>query len=400
MRRRELLFGTAGALASLLAPRSPGAAVMPGRSGNHETTLFLCGDVMTGRAIDQILPRPSDPVLLEPWIKNAADYVSLAERENGPIPRPVAPEYIWGDAIAVLKDVRPELRIVNLETAITTSDAAWPDKRLHYRMHPENVSCLTAAGIDCCALSNNHVVDWDYAGLEETLATLSRTGIRFAGAGRNRDEAGAPAVFELPAKGRVLVFSIGSGTSGIPPEWEAGPGKAGLALISESRDDAAEMMAGRIGIYRKPGDLVVVSVHWGSNWGYAVPPEQRRFAHALIDAGAADVIHGHSSHHPRPIEVYRDRLILYGCGDFINDYEGIRNHREYRGDLSVMYFPSFWKGSLARLLMVPMRIRRFQTVHASRSEAEWMQETLNRECLPFGSRFSFTEDGRFELQTS
>ena len=51
-------------------------------------------------------------------------------------------------------------------------------------------------------------------------------------------------------------------------------------------------------------------------------PSQIRFAHRLIDAGV-DVVHGHSSHHPRPIEVYRGKLILYGCGDTIDDYEGI-----------------------------------------------------------------------------
>lgn len=367
-------------------------------NGGGPVTLFLCGDVMTGRAIDQILPHPSDPHLYEPWVKSATTYLDLAERANGPIPRLVPPPYIWGDALQALKDVQADLRIVNLETAVTSSDLAWPDKRIHYRMHPENVACLSAAGIDCCALANNHVLDWGYAGLEETLATLARAGIRTAGAGRNSDEAGAPAVFELPGMRRVLVFSFGSASSGIPSAWEAGPGKAGVNMLSESWEDAGSLVAEWIRPFRKPGDLVVVSLHWGSNWGYAVPPEQRRFAHALVDAGGADVVHGHSSHHPRPIEVYRDRLILYGCGDFINDYEGIRNHREFRGDLCLMYLPSFRQGALARLLVVPMRIRRFQNVQASAAETEWLRDTLNRECRPFGTRFAFTDGGLLELQ--
>ena len=62
-----------------------------------------------------------------------------------------------------------------------------------------------------------------------------------------------------------------------------------------------------------------------------------RFAHWLVDGGV-DIVHGHSSHHPRPIEVYRDRLILYGCGDFIDDYEGIEGYEQYRDDLVLMYF--------------------------------------------------------------
>ena len=81
---------------------------------------------------------------------------------------------------------------------------------------------------------------------------------------------------------------------------------------------------------QRPDDLIIVSVHWGSNWGYDVPEEQRRFAHALIDKAGVSVVHGHSSHHPKAIEVYRDRLILYGCGDFLNDYEGIKGYEELK----------------------------------------------------------------------
>jgi poly-gamma-glutamate capsule biosynthesis protein CapA/YwtB (metallophosphatase superfamily) len=82
----------------------------------------------------------------------------------------------------------------------------------------------------------------------------------------------------------------------------------------------------------KPGDLIVVSVHWGPNWGYDIPHQQRRFAHALIDKANVSIIHG--QHHLKAIEVYRDRLILYGCGDFLNDYEGIKGYEEFRDDLA------------------------------------------------------------------
>lgn len=58
--------------------------------------------------------------------------------------------------------------------------------------------------------------------------------------------------------------------------------------------------------------------HWGGNWGYAVPAAHVRFAHGLIRAGA-DIVHGHSSHHVRPFETFDGKLILYGCGDFLDD---------------------------------------------------------------------------------
>ena len=89
---------------------------------SRPVTLFVCGDVMTGRGIDQILPHPNPPHIQEPYVRDARDYVELAEQANGPIPRAVAPRYIWGDALAELPRWRPEGRIINLETSITRSE--------------------------------------------------------------------------------------------------------------------------------------------------------------------------------------------------------------------------------------------------------------------------------------
>jgi len=127
-------------------------------------TLFLCGDVMLGRGIDQVLPRPCDPQLYESSVKSAVDYVMLATEVHGPIPRPAGVEYVWGDALGELERRQPDLRIINLETSITTYDVPDP-KGINYRMHPQHVDCLAAACIDCCVLANNHVLDWGQPGL-------------------------------------------------------------------------------------------------------------------------------------------------------------------------------------------------------------------------------------------
>ena len=95
--------------------------------------LFLCGDVMTGRGIDQILPHPCDPALHEGYVQSAIDYVRLAEQLNGLIPRLVNPAYIWGAAIEVWSRAKPDARIVNLETSITRSED-FVDKGINYRM--------------------------------------------------------------------------------------------------------------------------------------------------------------------------------------------------------------------------------------------------------------------------
>jgi poly-gamma-glutamate synthesis protein (capsule biosynthesis protein) len=346
------------------------------------TTLFLAGDVMTGRGIDQVMRHPSEPVLHESFVRDARAYVALAEERNGPIPAPVGDSYIWGAALDELDRVAPDARIINLETSITESADAWPDKGIHYRMNPANVGCLTAARIDCCAVANNHVLDWGHAGLEQTLAALHAAGVRTAGAGRDAREAAMPATIDKGERGRVLVFGVGSGTSGIPPSWQARDGRPGVSVVPVLDGDRARRMAAAIAPYRQPRDVVVVSVHWGDNWGYEIPRAQRDFARALIESGCVDVVHGHSSHHPKGIEVYRERLILYGCGDFLNDYEGIEGHERYRGDLALMYFAALDpNGRLLTLRMVPLRIRKFRLERATHADAAWLEATLERESL-------------------
>jgi len=362
-------------------------------TGEKGVTLFVCGDVMLGRGIDQILPHPSDPTLYEHYMDSAVDYVRLAERRHGKIPRRCPSDYVWGDALADLDAAQPSARIINLETSVTTSLSPEP-KGINYKMNPGNVACLKAAAVDCCVLANNHVLDWGTVGLLETLSTLEREGIAVAGAGADAAKAAAPAIIDLPNDRRVLVFGFGTITSGIPRKWAAMPSKPGVNLLSDLSPTAAKEVARRIAALRRPGDIVVISIHWGTNWGYQVDDEQRDFAHALIDAGACDLLHGHSSHHPRGMEIYRDRLILYGCGDFITDYEGIEGYEQFRGDLALAYLPSFEKdGALSELTILPYQIRRFRLQHANQADIAWLQATLDRESARFDTQVA-ARDGR------
>jgi poly-gamma-glutamate capsule biosynthesis protein CapA/YwtB (metallophosphatase superfamily) len=360
-------------------------------------TLFLCGDVMTGRGVDQILRSPSRPGLRESYVRDARMYVALAEAANGPISWPVHAAYIWGDALGELERRAPHARVANLETSITESDNYWPGKGIHYRMHPENVSCLREARLDVCVLANNHVLDFGHAGLIETLEALKNAGLQTAGAGRDIEEARQPARVELPGSGNLFVFALGSESSGIPPSWAATQERPGVHFLSELSEASVEDIKHRIERLKRPGDVVVVSVHWGSNWGYEVPPEHVWFAHRLVTAGV-DIVHGHSSHHPQPIEVYQRKLILYGCGDFINDYEGIEGHEEFRGDLSLMYFATLdpSDGALLELRMLPMQIRKMRLQRASETDARWLAERLSWFSTDFGSQIEVA-DGDLDL---
>ncbi len=356
-------------------------------------TLALTGDVMLGRGIDQILRHPCEPDLFEDFISDARDYVALAERAHGPIPRCVSDDYVWGDALPFLQGPPPDARIVNLETSVTTSGDYFP-KGINYRTNPRNAGCLTAAGVDCCVLANNHVLDWGEAGLLETLDTLQRAGIQYAGAGRDEEEAALPAILGTTAAARIVVYGFGLESSGIPPSWRARPSRPGVNLLGEVSERTVAAIAERANTKRRNGDLLVASIHWGPNWGYTVPREHRAFAHRLIEAGFA-VVHGHSSHHAVATEIYRGGLILYGCGDFITDYEGIIGHEEYRGDLAVLYCPELavQTGRLVSLSMHPFTMKRFRLNYASEDDAAWLHATLDRESEQFGMRLERSHHG-------
>jgi poly-gamma-glutamate synthesis protein (capsule biosynthesis protein) len=361
--------------------------------------LFLSGDVMIGRGIDQVLPNPGSPVLHEACIRDAREYVQLAEEANGPITRPAAFEYIWGDALVKLDEQGTDVRIVNLETSITSSADYWHDKDIHYRMHPLNIGCLTVARVDCCCLANNHVLDWGYEGLVETLQTLDKAGLAHAGAGGSIGEAASPVVVNVPGKSRVIIYSCGSTTSGIPSDWAATTDRPGVNLLVNLSHDTAQRVADWIGQSKRPGEAAIVSIHWGDNWGYEIPDEQIQFAHRLIEAGV-DVVHGHSSHHAKAIEVYQDRPIFYGCGDFLTDYEGIRGHESFRCDLALMYVvkldPQHCRLVEARL--VPMQSRRFRLCGASTLDARWLCDLLNTLGRRFGTQIRLERDNDMILQ--
>jgi poly-gamma-glutamate synthesis protein (capsule biosynthesis protein) len=359
-------------------------------------TLLLAGDVMTGRGIDQILAHPVEPTLYEQWMRSAMGYLDLAEKVNGPISRPASWSYIWGDALAGIARRSPALRIVNLETAVTANDEAWP-KGINYRMAPANVPCLTAAGLNCCTLANNHVMDWGEAGLVETLGALEAVGIATAGAGRDWESASMPARFTLASGQRVLVHAAAMPSCGVPADWIAEEQHPGVNIISDTGRALGDV-GGRIRRDLRKGDIVSYSVHWGGNWGYEVPSADRVFAHRLIDAGV-DLVHGHSSHHPKGIEVYNGRPILYGCGDLINDYEGIAGHEGYRPDLVMIYLvemdPNL--GGLISLDMLPFCIARFRLNTPAATDIARLARTMDRICRPLGTSVEVTAEGTLHL---
>ena len=329
-------------------------------------TLFLCGDVMTGRGIDQILPHPGEPHLYEPYMRSALGYVQLAEQANGPIPRPVDFAYIWGDALAELERVRPHARIINLETSVTAAEDAWPDKGIHYRMHPANVPLPDRRAHRLLRAREQPRARLGHRGLRGDAGDAARRGHPHRRRGpRRRRGRGARRCIERAGPGpRAASSRSATDSSGVPRDWAARAGPRGREFparpLRARRADAVARRSRR----RRSGPATSSSPRstGAATGATAFRRRSARFAHAAHRRGGVDVVHGHSSHHPKGIEVYRERLILYGCGDFLNDYEGIRGHEAFRADLALMYFPTLdpASGRLMRFALTPTRIRHFR----------------------------------------
>jgi len=351
---------------------------------------------MLGRGIDQIQRHPSDPALRDPRVRSAVDFVLAAEAVNGPIARAADPAYVWGDAPAALAHFAPALRIVNLETALTT--AADPAaKQITYRMHPQNAQVLKALGVDCCALANNHVLDWGTAGMRETLRTLDDIGIARAGAGETFTEAWKPARLPRPDGGYVVVVSLGIGTSGVPRNWAAGPDTPGIAHLEGRLDRCVEQVAAAMGNVKETGDIGIASIHWGPNWGYDIAVADMALARALIDHAGIDIVHGHSSHHPKQIALHRGRPIFFGCGDLINDYEGISDYDRFGPRLAALYALTIEGASVRDIHILPFRMRRFRLERASAEDTRFLTDTINRHSQALGTMWMPAADGMLRL---
>lgn len=268
------------------------------------------------------------------------------------------PEYPWGDTLPFLRGA--DVRVCNLECVL--SDGGSPARKVFtFRSDAKNVAVLKAAEINVVALANNHSLDYGPEALADTLGLLDQEGIRYAGAGTNLAKAQALSTIKVGMKTVGLLAA----TDTEEQEWAAEKDKPGVWRISINVDCAETH-----GFFRKISnakgkvDVLIVSLHWGSNWGYEPEKRHREFAQALIDTGA-DIIFGHSCHVYRGVEIYKGRPIIYSAGNFIDDYavdEIERNDESFIfvidiGDYSVRMHPTIIANFQSRMAD-PMRATR------------------------------------------
>lgn len=273
-------------------------------------------------------------------------------------------------------------------------------------MHPENLKVLSEGCVDFVRLANNHTLDYGVSGLKDTIRGVKELGVKYAGVEEESVEgARVPAVLGLPrvsassteVKHRIHVYSA----SDHPGDWSVIPefhlidhsptSRRLLKTLLTTPSESQEAI--------KP-DLKIFSVHWGPNYTWQPSPQIRDLAHFLIDECGVDIVHGHSAHHVQGVEKYNGKVIIYGCGDFVDDYA---LNEEFRNDLGGVWRvvvsshgsdsdsnsnSSGRRLELDRLEMFPTRCDRFQVTLLDVDDEDhgWVRRKITRLSEELGTR--------------
>jgi poly-gamma-glutamate synthesis protein (capsule biosynthesis protein) len=358
--------------------------------------VLFAGDVMLGRLVNQVLAN--------------AQFT-----------------YVWGDTIDIIK--KADFSLINLECPISSKGKKWNKtfKVFHFRANLDAIQALNCASIDYVSLANNHILDYDVEALLDTLDILDKNNISYSGAGRNLKEAMKPAIIERQLKPtnnnscynvynkevnnidnkntiRIGLISLTDNE----PEWEAKDDLAGINYIPTTlaSDRYYNRLQNEIENAKKQSDLVIVSSHIGPHFRETPSTKYVNFAHKIIDFGA-DIYWGHSNHMPQGIELYKHnnntKIILYDCGDFIDDYAIDSN---YRNDLSFIFLLHFLmdknynlsknnknsnNGNIllqnSMIELIPTKISNFMvnTIPVDDKDIELIIKRMAKKCLFFGT---------------
>ncbi|MDP4261375.1 MAG: CapA family protein [Bacteroidota bacterium] len=310
---------------------------------DNRITIGLAGDVMIGRNVNEVI--------------TSKGY-----------------SYPWGDILSLLTST--DINIINLETTLTNSISKI-HKTFNFKAAPDKVSTLAKARITAVNLANNHIMDFDEEGLTETIRTLQDARIKYAGAGMDEQQAAKPVIITCrDTRIGMLGFTDNE------PGWRAGVSSCGINYINVLNSRSKEKALNSIQQLRSEADLIIVSIHWGPNMKEKPDPGFVEFAHEMIDNGA-DLIHGHSAHIFQGIEVYKNKLILYDTGDFLDDYVV---DPVLRNDHSFFFIAEINKKKFSRLHLVPVLISKCQVNLASLKDSRWSLQRMQQLSAAFGTK--------------
>lgn len=225
-------------------------------------------------------------------------------------------ESIFNDYIDVFRG--NDLNIVDLECPLTLSSKTRPKTGPHQKAHPDCINVLKYAGINVAAMANNHIMDYDNRGAEDTIALCKEKGICTVGIGKSKDEASKPS--SLNIKGiRIAILNYADN------EFLNSPDRSWLCNPIDPVKCFYEIKTAR-----QENDSVILIVHAGNEFYELPSPRTKRLYRYLIDAGA-DAVISHHTHAWSGFEIYNSKPIFYGLGNFIYDWPGKINTRWNEG---------------------------------------------------------------------
>ena len=342
--------------------------------------------------------------------------------------------YVWGDTIDIIK--RADFSLINLECPVSSKGKEWNKtfKVFHFRANLDAIQVLNSASIDYVSLANNHILDYDIEALLDTLDILDKNNISHSGAGRNLKEAMKPAIIEKklkpkPSNNHDSYYNVDNeevnnndskntirigliSLTDNEPDWEAKYDQAGINYIPTALDPDRYYyrLQNYIENAKKQSDLVIVSSHVGPHFRETPSMKYVNFAHKIIDFGA-DIYWGHSNHMPQGIEIYKhndnNKIILYDCGDFIDDYAIDSN---YRNDLSFIFLLHFLMDKNHKLSnnnsnngnillqnsmieLIPTKISNFMvnTIPVDDNDADLIIKRMAKRCSSLGTKYFIDE---------
>jgi poly-gamma-glutamate capsule biosynthesis protein CapA/YwtB (metallophosphatase superfamily) len=318
------------------------------------TKLIFTGDVMIGRLVND-------------YLKATKKYAS-----------------IWGNTKEILESA--DLTFINLEYALTKV-AQRGEKQapvFFFRSEPEHVRALLEAGVDYCALANNHTLDFGIEGLLETLQTLDKNKISSSGAGKNLKEAQMAADLTVDNL-KIKVFSFTDNE----PGWEAGKEKPGIFYLPiDLNDKRVKEFIKKIKLAKQESCFVIVAAHWGPNMVRVPPEHHRRFARRLIDAGV-DIFWGHSSHVFQAVEIYKEKVIFYDCGELVDDYAV---DPILRNDESFIFEVLVDKSKVKEINLIPTHIDRLKVNIARGRYGKMISKKMMTLCQEFKTPVSMKKN--------
>lgn len=280
--------------------------------------------------------------------------------------------YPFGDLIDELEN--NHLNIINLETTLTKSSNKIP-KVFNFKADPDNVESLKKGSVHVANLANNHILDFSVEGMNETIATLDKAHIKHVGAGANSSEAKKPVILDIKGT-RIGII----GYTDNEPTWKATENSPGTNYI---RVGDIHQVIEDIRSLRDTVDLLILTIHWGPNMREVPSLQFQTFARDVIDAGV-DILHGHSAHVVQGVEIYKNKLILYDTGDFVDDY---MVGPDLRNDHTFLFRVVVRKDEIVAVSLLPALIKDMQVNSAPESERNAMFKRLQKLSKPFGTTF-------------